>query len=74
MGSEMCIRDRLKTWLIINESKDPGHYNYGLYLIDQFLEDPEEIKTGQPLKIPDGSPIGENFCGFMDYLEFSKSE
>lgn len=52
----------LEDWL---EGKDQGgpshlkaHYTLALREIDQFLDDPEEMKLPQPVRMPDGSPIG----------------
>ncbi|HHP7242030.1 MAG TPA: zinc-dependent metalloprotease [Cyclobacteriaceae bacterium] len=37
---------------------DPAYYEYAIELIEAFLDDPQEYEAPEPLKAPDGSPIG----------------
>ena len=37
---------------------DGSYYQYVVSQIDRFLDEPEEFKISDPIKAPDGSPIG----------------
>lgn len=39
-------------------NEDGIYYQYVVNLVDRFLEEPEEFKIPDPIKAPDGSPIG----------------
>ena len=43
-----------------NDSYTKAHLTYGLFQIEQFLDDPAEWKAPSAPSLPDGSPIG---CG-----------
>jgi hypothetical protein len=57
----------------LNLSRDREHFEYGLFRIALFLDNPNEFKSADKLSTPDGSPIGENFCGGFD-LESAEPE
>ena len=42
-----------------------SYSNYYLKMITDFYDDPDEYKTKDSLKIPDGSPIGSDNCNFI---------
>jgi len=42
---------------------DKAHYSHGLFLIEQFKNDPEDWMNSQPVEMPDGSPIGMEAMG-----------
>ena len=50
--------------------EDAAHYKSMANLITLWLENPNDIKTLETLKAPDGSPIG-NDAEFLQYCTFS---
>ena len=42
-----------------------SYSDYYLKMITDFYDDPDEYKTKDSLKIPDGSPIGSDNCNFI---------
>ena len=57
--------EELQTWLKANVSKDKAHYNWSIYQIDLFMDDPSDYQSEEPIDPPAGSPIGMNYyCGY----------
>ncbi|MFC2158849.1 zinc-dependent metalloprotease, partial [Acidobacteriota bacterium] len=55
--------EELKKWLDthFDGEKDPGqkaHFHYGISLIEQFQQNPQQFKLVRPLSAPAGAPIG----------------
>ena len=75
MNEDGSDQVRAISWLKINELEswlqkqsgsqdvDKAHYSHGLFLIQQFKNDPDEWLNSQPVEMPDGSPIGMEAMG-----------
>jgi hypothetical protein len=67
-GAILDIKNISETRRKQSTSEDKIHYDYTIYFIDLWLKEPDEVSFPDPIRVPDGSPIGsmDTMCGF-DY-------
>ncbi|SDS46186.1 protein of unknown function [Formosa sp. Hel1_31_208] len=61
-----AINTLLRNYLSDKKKPSPYATQYGL-MIREFREHPEKFKLEKTPKIPDGSPIGSDFCNYNEY-------